>query len=214
MAQKNDEREIAKKVLSKHGMLTLTELCQCGVSSNTVYQMVKNSEINRLARGLYQLENADWELHHSLAIATKQFPESVVCLLSALSFYDITDQIPNKTWLAISNNRHISNNSHSDAEIVRYSDSLLFELVEVQKIEGVPVRIFSVLKTIIDCFQFQKKVGIDIAMEGLTNALQDELVSEKDLVKYAKIYGVWHFMQPYFDAAVSRIEFLKKVYNY
>ena len=214
MTLQNNQREIAKTVLSNYGILNLTELNKLGVYSNTIYQMVENCEVNRLARGLYQLETVERELHHNLAVATKKFPKSVVCLLSALSYYDFTDHIPNKTWLALPMKKYVSRETRLDIEVVHYTDPLFFEQYVVKNIEGVPVKIFSASKTIIDCFRFHKKIGLDFAIEGLTNALQDELVTERDLERFAKIYGIWHTMQPYLDAAVSRLRFLNRVNNH
>src|SRR3546814_1106759 len=63
--------------------------------------MAKAGEIVRLGRGLYQVVDADFGGDHALAEVAKTVPKGIICLLSALAFHELTDQIPARIWIAI-----------------------------------------------------------------------------------------------------------------
>ena len=81
--------------------MRLVELRSAGVTAATVSRMARAGEVIRLARGLYQLPDAPFDTSHSLAEAAKRLPKGVVCLVSALAFHGLTDQLPKKVWMAI-----------------------------------------------------------------------------------------------------------------
>src|SRR3546814_2583044 len=101
----SDLREIARDLLAARGILRLAELRAAGVTAATVSRMEKDGEVIRLARGLYQLPDAELDANHSLAEAAKRFPKGVICLVSALAFHGLTDQLPKKVWMATGRNR-------------------------------------------------------------------------------------------------------------
>ena len=96
MPQARPQREIARDLLAARGILRLAELRNAGVTAATVSRMEKDGEVLRLARGLYQLADAELDANHSLAEAAKRFPKGVICLVSALAFHELTDQFPKK----------------------------------------------------------------------------------------------------------------------
>src|SRR3546814_10192434 len=85
MPQARSQREIARDLLAARGILRLAELRAAGVTAATVSRMEKDGEVIRLARGLYQLPDAELDANHSLAEAAKRFPKGVICLVSARS---------------------------------------------------------------------------------------------------------------------------------
>jgi predicted transcriptional regulator of viral defense system len=95
------QREIAQALLTARGIARLVELRDAGVTAATMSRMERNGEVLRLARGLYQLSDAPLDTNHSLAEAAKRIPKGVVCLVSALAFHGLTDQLPKQVWLAI-----------------------------------------------------------------------------------------------------------------
>lgn len=78
MAKARSQREIARALLETQGMLRLAELLDGGVTAATVSRMERDGEVVRLARGLYQLPDAELEANHSLAEAAKRVPSTTV----------------------------------------------------------------------------------------------------------------------------------------
>src|SRR3546814_8407746 len=101
MAQTRSQRQIAHALLEARGIVRLAELRDAGVTAATVSRMERAGEVIRLVRGLYQLPDAPLDASHSLAEAAKRTPKAVVCLVSALAFHGLTDQLPKKVWMAI-----------------------------------------------------------------------------------------------------------------
>ena len=59
--------------------------------------------------------------------------------------------------------------------------------IERHTIEGQEVCIYSVAKTVADCFKYRNKIGLDVALEALTEAWRQRKLSLAELNKYAQI---------------------------
>lgn len=86
--------------------------------------------------------------------------------------------------------------------LVNFSGPALTEGGEEHTIEGVSVRIYSLAKTVADCFKYRNKIGLDVALEALRESLRHKRVSVDELWKYAKICRVSNVMRPYLEAMV------------
>lgn len=203
MAKARFQREIARDLLETHGILRLAELRDAGVTAATVSRMVRDGEVIRLARGLYQLPGAELDANHSLAEAAKRFPRGVICLVSALAFHGLTDQLPKKVWIAIGRNDWTPKPSDMLIRVLRFSDDLLSESVEMHLIEGVTVKVFSVAKTIADCFRHRGKIGLSIALEGLQEALRQRRATPAEIATAADAGGVGTVIRPYLEALTA-----------
>ena len=199
------QRKIAHQYLKKYGMLRFSELQKMGVSATTLNRMVKDEEVFNHSRGLYQLVSADIETFHGFAQVAKIIPNSVICLTSALNYYNITDWVPHSIWVAIEKHKWIPKNTYPPVQVIQYNQSMLADGKEIHQIEGIDVQIFGVAKTVADCFRHRNKIGIDIALEGLEKSLKYDKTTRSELEIHAKKGGVWSVMEPYIDAAVNKI---------
>ena len=73
------------------------------------------------------------------------------------------------------------------------------EGVQTVMVEGAPVRVYSVAKTVTDCFKFRNKIGLDVALEALREAWNDKRATMDDLWRYAEICRVANVMRPYLE---------------
>ncbi len=203
MAQTRSQRETAHHLLAVGGILRLKELRDAGVTAATVSRMEKDGEVIRLGRGLYQLSNAELDEHHSLAEAAKRFPKGVICLVSALAFHGLTDQLPNKVWMAIGRNDWTPKPCDFPIRVLRFSDDLLAESVENHLIERVSVKVFGVEKTVADCFRHGGKIGLSVALEGLQEALRQRKATPAKIARAADAGGVRTVIRPYLEALTA-----------
>ena len=203
MPQSRPQREIARDLLAARGILRLAELRDAGVTAATVSRMEKDGEVIRLARGLYQLPDAELDANHSLAEAAKRFPKGVICLVSALAFHGLTDQLSKKVWMAIGRNDWTPKPSEMPIRVLRFSDDLLADGVETHVIEGVSVRVFGVAKTVADCFRHRGKIGLTVALEGLQEALRQRKPTPADIARAADTGGVSTVIRPYLEALTA-----------
>ena len=184
-------------------MARLSELRDAGVTAVTISRMQQAGEVVRLARGLYQLPDAPLDSHHSLAEAAKRIPKGVICLTSALAFYELTDQLPKRVWVAIAKKDWSPKDGRSRLRIARFTEALLTDGVEIHMIESVPVKIFGVAKTVADCFRHRRTVGTSVAIEGLQEALRQRKATPSDLARHAERGGVATVMRPYLEALTA-----------
>lgn len=200
MAETRSQREMARDLLAAHGILRLSEIREAGVTAATVSRMEKDGEVIRLARGLYQLPDAEFDANHSLAEVAKRFPKGVICLVSALAFHGLTDQLPSKVWMAIGRNDWTPKPSDMPIRVLRFSDDLIADSVETHVIEGVSVKIFGVAKTVADCFRHRGKIGLSVALEGLQEALRQRKATPGEIARAAATGGVATVIRPYLEA--------------
>ena len=202
MPKPSTQRQTASVVLAKRGMARLAELRAAGVTAATVSRMERDGEVVRLSRGLYQLSDAPLDAEHSLAEAAKCAPRGVVCLVSALAFHQLTDQMPRQVWLAIGQ-RDWSPRARPELKVVRFADRLLTDGVETHVIERVPVPIFGVAKTIADCFRHRRSVGLAVAIVGLQEALRQRKATPAEIARHAETGDVGTVMRPYLEALTA-----------
>ncbi len=205
------QRDRAKQILRVHGLVRLRELVTAGITATTVSRMEKAGEIIRLGRGLYQLPDAPSSGHHDLALAAKAVPFGVICLVSALAFHELTDVIPPRVWIAIGPKDRKPSLAFPALQIVRFSDKHLKGSVAQHTIDGVPVAITTPARTIVDLFRyrqsqgrrFKSSPGLNVALEGLREALRQRKATPADIARHAEKAGAWAAVRPYLEAMTA-----------
>ncbi len=190
--------------------MRLSEFRAHGITAATLSRMVEKELVLRLGRGLYQLADADFDVHHSLAEAAKLVPKGVICLASALSFHGLTDTIPARVWMAIGAKDRKPAAGSLPLRFVRFGAKVLHSGIEQHLVEGVRVRIYCPAKTVVDLFRYrqsegrryQNSPGQNLAVEGLREALRKRKASPAEIARYAQEAGVWKAMSPYLEAVI------------
>ena len=203
MKKGSGQREQARLLLEQGGIVRLSEFKANGITAATIGRMLKDGEVLRLARGLYQLPDALLDVHHSLAEAAKKLPKGVVCLVSALAYHDLTDQLPRAVWMAIGTKDWEPKTDTPPIRTVRFTDALLSDDILTEQIEGVSVKIFGVAKTIADCFRHRRTVGQSVALEGLQEALRKRKTTPAEIARHAERGGVATVIRPYLEALTT-----------
>ena len=175
------------------------ELAAFGIPVSYLHRLYRRGGVVRLERGLYALPSLDITEHHSLALAGKQIPNGVVCLLSALQFHNLTTQNPSRVWLALPNGNRKPQITYPPLRIIWLSGEALSAGIEEHRIEGVEIKIYSPAKTVADCFKYRHKIGLDIAIEALRACREEKKCSGDELWRYAKICRVSNIMNPYLE---------------
>jgi len=193
----------ALALLRRGGITRMSEFRRAGITAATITRLERAGKLSRLARGLYQLPDAKVGTHHTLAEASKLVPKGIVCLTSALAFHGLTDQVPARVWIAIGRKDWRPKLKYPPMRFARFSTPHLRTGVERHALEGVSVPIFSVCKTIADIFRYRRTVGIDLAIEGLREAIQQRKATPGELARCATEAGVWKIMEPYLAALTN-----------
>ncbi len=114
---------------------------------------------------------------YSLAFVCARVPNAIVCLLSALQVHEIGTQLPRHVWIAIPYKAKPPALTDMGIRLIRFSGAAWTYGVQEAKFEGVPARITSPARTVVDCFRFQRLIGREAALEALREALQDGKVT-------------------------------------
>ena len=196
----NQERDRLLRIVRERGLVRPRELRENGVGKDCLLRLYKEGLLDRIGRGLYAAREADLTEHHSLAVVCKCAPQAVVCLLSALSFHGLTTQIPHAVWIAVPAKARRPKVDSVRVEVTWCSGRAFTLGVETHTIEGVSVRVYNPAKTVVDCFKFRNKVGLDVALEALRDCLRQRKATADEIWRCAKICRMANVMRPHMEA--------------
>jgi len=200
MTRKSSPVEKILGMAKRFGVLRLRDVVARDIHPEYVRRLHKRGLLVRSGRGTYSAANADVTEKHTLVEACKRVPHAVVCLLSALSFHDLTTQSPKDIWLSIHLKARKPVVDYPPLRIVRSSGAALTQGIERHNIEGAKVRVYNPAKTVADCFKYRNKIGVDVAIEALRDCRRQRKCTNDDLWHYAKICRVAKIMRPYLEA--------------
>jgi predicted transcriptional regulator of viral defense system len=186
--------------LGQHGIVRPRDIEAIGLPREYLLRLHRQGKIVRSGRGLYSLPDATITESHSYAEAARRIPGSVFCLLSALAFHEITTQSPASIWIALPQGARRPTIRSLSLKVVRLSGASLTEGIENHKVEGVPIRVYSVAKTVADCFKFRNRIGLDVAIEALKDSLGQKKATVNEIYRYARICRVSNVIRPYMEA--------------
>ena len=197
------KKSTPEALFRKHGgQLRMSEAIALGMSRYTLYSLRDKGIIEKVSRGVYRLVELPPISNPDLVTVSLRFPNSVICLISALAFHEITTQIPHAVSVAVPRDARMPSLDSPPVQAYKFSDASFRAGIEKHKIDGVTVRIYSVEKTLADCFKYRNKIGMDIVLEALKRYRSHQPFNLVNLLKYARICRVEKVMKPYLEATV------------
>jgi predicted transcriptional regulator of viral defense system len=184
-------------------LLRARDVTRQGLPTIALTRLVQAGKLERVARGLYGLPGAEISEHRSLAEVSARVPRGVVCLLSALRVHEIGTQAPFEVWIAIPQHMVTPRLDQPAIRVVRMADVALAEGVERLHIDGVEVPVFNAARTVVDCFRFRNKIGLDVAIEALRDGWSQRKFTLDDLWCHATTGRVANVMRPYIEAITA-----------
>lgn len=184
----------------RRSIIRAKDLAALDLPRTYLRRLVEEGVLERVARGVYRLTGAPVSSQATLAEAANRVPEGVVCLLSALQFHETGTQLPWQVWMAIDRKAWKPKIEDLPLKVVRFSGPSLTEGIEIHRIDGAEVKIYSLAKTVADCFKYRNKLGIEVALEALKDCRREGRCNIDDLWRYAKIDRVASVMRPYLEA--------------
>lgn len=188
---------------SRQHLLRAADVRELGYSPQMLIRLHQSGQLQRVARGLYSLPGADLSEHQTLLEVCQRVPKAVVCLLSALQFHELGTQQPHEAWIALPEGAQTPAVAYPPLRVVRLRGAAYSEGIETVTAQGVPIRVYSVAKTITDCFKFRNKIGLDVALEALKDAWRKRKLDMAELTRFATINRVERVMRPYLESLVS-----------
>lgn len=175
------------------------DLAAIGIPTATLTTLVRRGLLERTGRGLYIAPDAAHE-YLTLAEATRRAPTAVICLLSALAFHEIGTQLPREIWIALDPHTRAPRADWPPLKIVRFGGVAMTRGVETHDVGGVPIRVTDPARTVVDCFRYRHKIGIDVAIEALRDYVDRKLGSLGTLLSHADALRAGRVIRPYVEA--------------
>ena len=199
--QANDtQTQRVLELASQRGMLRASHLQELGIARVVLSRLTARGQLERVGRGVYRLPDAQGAEYESLATIAVKVPQAVFCLLTALQIHELTTQLPRQVWIAMPQGSHVPKMDYPPVKMVQFSGEAYAQGIEAVRADQVELRVYGVAKTIADCFKHRNKVGLDVAIEALREALAANKTNANDLWRFAKICRVANVMRPYLEA--------------
>ena len=192
----------ALELLRAKGMVRARELALIGVAGETLQQLLRRGVLVRISRGLYVAPDRALTEYDQLAQLAIKHPRMVFCLLTALQIHGLTTQTPHEVWVAISPNAKEPRSDYPPLRVVRFNDpDMHIEQISLDGVVRIPVT--SAAKTVVDCFKFRNKIGLDLALEALKDAWRQKKVTMDELWESAQLCRMTNVMRPYLEGLAS-----------
>ncbi|MBI4322241.1 MAG: type IV toxin-antitoxin system AbiEi family antitoxin domain-containing protein, partial [Chloroflexi bacterium] len=158
--QNRNNIDRAKAVFRQHGgTLQTMKSIRLGIHPRTLYAMRDAGVLTQLGRGLYRLAEAPPLANHDLVSVALNVPQGVICLVSALSFHELTTQVPHEVYVALQRGAAAPRIPHPPIRIFWFGGGAFSEGTETHSVDGVYVHVYSPEKTLADCFKYRNKIG-------------------------------------------------------
>jgi predicted transcriptional regulator of viral defense system len=192
------EREV--ELFRQHGgRLRMSEALRLGINRKTLYAMRDARTIEAVTRGLYRLTSLDPLAHPDLVTVATRVPQGVLCLISALSFHELTTQVPHTIDVALERGTRKPRLDYPPTRFFWFSGPAFHEGIETHELDGAPVRVYDPEKTLVDCFRYRNQIGMDVALEALRLWRERRRKKLDVLLRYARMRHVERAMRPYLE---------------
>jgi predicted transcriptional regulator of viral defense system len=182
------------------GVIRARDLAPLGIPRTVLTRLVDQGALLRVGRGLYMVPDAEVTPHHSLVQVTARVPGCVVNLLSALSFHELTDELPGAVWIAIPRGHRVPRIGSPRLELTWTAPALVALGMTRHPIEGIEVAITDPARTVVDCFRHRSRVGLDVALSALRDYLGRHRGGRDVLWRMAAACRVQSVMRPYLES--------------
>lgn len=205
MNKRDSDKQIKKASLAGHGYVRGSTLGKYHIQARTLRSLVAEGTAHKVKPGLYKLTSSGttagaWENFVDVCTA---MPSAVICLYSALSYYDLTTFNPPRVAIALPRNMTPARMSFPPVKAFRFSERFYSPGIEHIREGGGHFRIYSPEKTVCDCFRLRGSLGEDLALEALKAYVQSHRFDSARLDEMAAVCRVTSVIKPYLRALLT-----------
>ena len=176
------------------------DLAPLGISHRKLQGLVSRGVAENFGNGLYRLTEVPATELETIAMVAAAVPPAVVCLLTALRVHEIGTQSPRDIWIALDRKARKPVNPPARVRIVRFSGPMLTYGVLRRSALGVPFHITSPARTVVDCFRYRNKFGLDVAIEALDDTLRSRAATVGEIMRAAEACRARTVLETYLEA--------------
>jgi predicted transcriptional regulator of viral defense system len=169
------------------GTISSAELIAGGTRWEDLYAMRDRGALVEISRGIYRVADAAATVHLDLLAVCRRVPDGMICLNSAASYWDLTDELPAAVHVAVPRGRHRPQIAYPPTRVHVFA-AATFELGrERLRIEsGETIAISSRERTVVDLLRLRSQVGRDQALSALRRYLQSDGARPGELLSLAR----------------------------
>jgi predicted transcriptional regulator of viral defense system len=198
---KKDEK-IYKIFSTRNGFARTKDILAAGIHRRDIRRMREEGKIIRVKRGLYRLAEIPLISNQGFIDLARAVPKGIICLLSALSYCELTTFNPSIISMAICRGSREPKIEYPPVEFYHFSKKQFEAGINEIKIKGHKIRICCPEKTICDCFRYRNKLGLDMAKEGLSEYLKGKDRNLEKLLEYAEICRIKTLLETWLNAMI------------
>jgi predicted transcriptional regulator of viral defense system len=198
--QKFSHTDQVLSLAHQKGLIRSNDLNDAGIPRAYLTRLVQAGRLEKTGRGIYQLPDKPLTENAGMEILATKVPQAVFCLLTALQYHGLTTQLPKQVWIAMPQGSHPPKIDYPPIKMIQCAPKHFVEGMEIHRRNEHEFKVYSVARTIADCFKHRNKIGLDVALEALRAALAQKKVNANDLWHFAKIDRVTNVMRPYLEA--------------
>jgi predicted transcriptional regulator of viral defense system len=176
------------------------DLKPLGVSFKQLQKLVTQGTVENIGNGLYRLSDVEGTELETIAMVASAVPNAIICLLTALRIHEIGTQSPHEVWIALDRKSRKPSRLPAKVRIVRFSGAMLTYGVTRSSILGVSVAVTSPARTVVDCFRYRNKIGIDVALEALRDSIRSRKTTVDEISRAAEVCHARTVMKTYLEA--------------
>ncbi|PTW00166.1 hypothetical protein C8C76_10858 [Halanaerobium saccharolyticum] len=176
---------IKKFFYENKGYLHAKDLTEKGIHRKYLSDLLENEEVIKLKRGLYKWNDEKFNSLNELIDVAMIIPDGVVCLASALSYYELTTYSPLEYQIAIPNQKKIKSVSYPPINLYYFSKKYYQNGIKEEKIDEYEIKIYDIEKSLSDSFRYSYEIPKDILIESLKEYLSRSDKNINKLMNYA-----------------------------
>lgn len=178
--RKYQKHEPVLRKLAKLPSFTIAEARKLGLSHPTLLALVSKGNVIRLERGIYAVSGSEViGREGDFAVAHKKFSgHCVVGGLTALSYYQLLDEIPSKIWLLVPHHIRTTDRKY---RLLRTKRSLSIGVIKKSSFN-----ITSIERTLVDSLLFSPKIGEKVSKLAILRAIRNGLTTQQKVFEMAK----------------------------
>lgn len=165
------------------------DLDQLGLSRYRLYELARAGEYEQIAPGIYARVGVLDDTTAGLASVALRKPAATLCLLSALSLHDLTDEIPRVSDIALPRRERGLVTTYAKVSW-HYFEPTTFTIgrQEHRLVDDIAIGLYSPERTIADTFRLRYEIGTDVANEALRRWLARRTSQPAQLLQIAKSF--------------------------
>ncbi|MEW6073594.1 MAG: type IV toxin-antitoxin system AbiEi family antitoxin domain-containing protein [Planctomycetota bacterium] len=182
------------------GAMRTAQALRAGVHARDLYALRDAGVLVAVSRGLYRLADLPPLAEPDLYTVAARVPKAVIAVVSALHFHGLTTEIPHEVSIALPAGTARPRLEWPPLRVYWLTGAMFAAGIETHERDGVPLRVYGAAKTVVDCFRFRHRLGVQVAVEALRAGLEERKFTPAQILGVARTCRVARTVRPYLEA--------------